>query len=165
MRLLVDGHNLIGKIPDIDLEDEQDEAKLVSRLRRFAARTGNKLTVLFDGGLPGGASPELSGASVQVIFAPAGQIADPLIINRIRGIRDRDAWMVVSSDWSILDAATQQGVRVQHSEEFAITLAKALKGPKPADLRQTPPSEKDVDEWLEVFSKRGRGRMKTDRRD
>jgi hypothetical protein len=161
MNLLIDGHNLIGKIPDIDLQDPDDEAKLTSRLRRYAARTKNKLTVFFDGGLPGGESPELSGGTVHVIFAPAGQIADPLIIKRIRKIRDRKAWTVVSSDQAILRAANLHRVRVERSEEFAGKLTETLDHtPQAVDLRQVPPSEEDVDAWLKVFTK---SRKKTKR--
>ena len=67
----------------------------MSRLRLLAARKGYQITVIFDGGLPGGPSRELSGGGVRVIFAPAGQPADPLIIKRIRQMRDRTAWLVV----------------------------------------------------------------------
>ena len=61
MPLLIDGHNLIGRLPDLRLDDPQDEAKLVARLRVYHARTGKRVTVVFDRGLPGGRSRELSG--------------------------------------------------------------------------------------------------------
>ncbi|MBN1314686.1 MAG: NYN domain-containing protein [Anaerolineales bacterium] len=155
MNLLIDGHNLIGKIPGIDLKDPDDEAKLVSRLRRYAARTNNKLVVFFDGGLPGGASPELSGANIKVIFAPTGQIADPLIINRIRRIRDRSAWTVVSSDQSIQDAAARQRVRIERAEEFSKNLAESLKPSQETfDLPQAPLSEEEIEDWIKIFTSR-----------
>jgi len=43
MPLLIDGHNLIGQIPDISLSDPDDEAKLVLLLRRYTtARPGRQ---------------------------------------------------------------------------------------------------------------------------
>ena len=33
MPLLIDGHNLIGQIPELSLADEDDEGKLVMLLR------------------------------------------------------------------------------------------------------------------------------------
>jgi hypothetical protein len=36
MPFLIDGHNLIGALPDLDLDDPDDEARLVERLQRLA---------------------------------------------------------------------------------------------------------------------------------
>lgn len=156
MRLLIDGHNLIGQMPDISLSDPDDEAKLVTRLRRYAARTGHRLTVIFDAGLPGGPSGELSGGKVQVVFAPTGRQADPLIIGRIRQVRDRSAWLVISSDQEIRDAAARHRVRTQRSEEFAAELISVQSPPAigAADPRQVPPTEEEVEAWLREFGRR-----------
>ena len=43
MPYLIDGHNLIAKLPDIDIADPNDEAKLVTRLRGFAAKTSKQV--------------------------------------------------------------------------------------------------------------------------
>ena len=152
MRLLIDGHNLIGQMPGIDLGDPDDEAQLVGRLRRYVARTGHKLTVIFDGGLPAGLSRELSGGGVQVIFAPAGRPADLLIINRIRRVQDRQGCLVISSDRAILDVATRHRLRVGRSEEFAAELSASPSSPAAPDPREIPPSEAEVDAWLREFS-------------
>ena len=37
MPILIDGHNLIAKLPDLRLDDPDDEAKLVARLRAYYA--------------------------------------------------------------------------------------------------------------------------------
>ena len=47
---LIDGHNVIAALPDIDLEDEHDEAKLVLKLRAWTGRRHRKAIVIFDGG-------------------------------------------------------------------------------------------------------------------
>ncbi len=151
MRLLLDGHNLIGRMADIHLSDPDDEEQLVVRLREYAARTGNQVIVFFDGGLPGGPAPELSSRSVQVVFAPAGRPADPLIIRRIRQAQDPGRWLVVSSDREILAAAGRRRVRVLRSEEFAAELAPPSSPAKP-DPRQIPPSDAEVEAWLREFT-------------
>ena len=38
MPFLIDGHNLIGRMPGISLDDPDDEARLVAQLRAFCAR-------------------------------------------------------------------------------------------------------------------------------
>ncbi len=47
MPLLIDGHNLIGRLPDLRLDDPDDEAKLVARLRTYCARTRKRITAVF----------------------------------------------------------------------------------------------------------------------
>ena len=37
MNYLIDGHNLIGQLPDISLDDPNDEALLVQKLSGFCA--------------------------------------------------------------------------------------------------------------------------------
>jgi predicted RNA-binding protein with PIN domain len=151
VRLLIDGHNLIGQMPDISLSDPDDEEQLVSRLRQYTARTGHQVTVYFDGGLPGGPSPELSSRGVQVIFASAGRPADPLIIRRIRQVQDRGQWLVVSSDREILAAAARRRLRVRRAEEFAAELT-ASPPPAEPDPRQIPPSDAEIEAWLREFT-------------
>lgn len=152
MKILIDGHNLIGQMPDISLGDPHVEGQLVGRLRRYAARKGYKVTVIFDGGLPGGPSPGLSGGGVEVIFAPAGRSADHLIINRLRRVRDRQGTLVVSSDREILDAAERHQLRTRRSEDFATDLSASSSSPAAPDPRQIPPSDAEVDAWLREFS-------------
>ena len=48
------------------------------------ARNGKRCTVIFDGGLPGGWSRDLSTYSVQAVFAHGGTSADAIILERIR---------------------------------------------------------------------------------
>lgn len=61
--LLIDGHNLIGSgaLADISLDDEDDEAKLVARLRVWRSKAKDQMTVVFDHGITGGKSIALSG--------------------------------------------------------------------------------------------------------
>ena len=88
MPLLIDGHNLIGRLPDLDLDDPDDEAKLVARLRAYCIRARKHATVIFDRGLPGGRSRELSGGGVETVFASAGRTADSILRGRIHRTRD-----------------------------------------------------------------------------
>ena len=81
MHYLIDGHNLIATMPGIDLSDPDDEAQLVLRLRTWtAASRKRRVTVYFDGGLPGGPAHDLSGARLKVIFASTGRSADETTI-------------------------------------------------------------------------------------
>ena len=152
MPYLIDGHNLIACLPDIDLEDPDDEAKLVIKLRGFAAGRGRKCTVIFDGGLPGGHS-SLSNKAVKVIFASAFHAnADSLLKQRIRKTRDAANWTLVSSDQEVLDCARRCKMKWMTSDEFARRLQRKSRRQDRRgedDQAQVPPDE--VDEWLDIF--------------
>ena len=148
MPFLIDGHNLIGRLPDLRLDDPEDEAKLVARLRTLAARTGKRITVVFDQGLPGGLSRELSGGGVKVVFASAGHAADGVLRERIRRTRDARGLTVVTSDQRIVSAAQARGVRVVPSEEFAARLGAPTPTVQQQDVQL---SAEEVEEWLRVF--------------
>ncbi len=42
MPFLIDGHNVIAALRDIDLDDPDDEAKLVMKLRAWSSRVRRK---------------------------------------------------------------------------------------------------------------------------
>jgi predicted RNA-binding protein with PIN domain len=160
MPLLIDGHNLIGRLPDLHLDDPEDEAKLVSRLRAYCARTRKRgrtgkragaprrAVVVFDHGLPGGRSWELSGGGVEVIFASAGRTADSILRERIRQARDPRGLTVVTSDREVIAAAQARGVRVMRSEEFAVHLSTPQTKAAERDVHL---SIEEVEEWLDIF--------------
>ena len=153
MHYLIDGHNLIAKMPDISLDDPDDEVKLVLRLRQWTAGSRKRrVTVIFDGGLPGGAARHLSSRPVKVIFASAGQPADALLINRIQDARNPAEFTLVSSDREVQAAAKTRKMPLVLSGTFA---ARLKPDPSETDTSETPaePSldEEEVAEWLELF--------------
>ncbi len=152
MPYLIDGHNLIHYLNDIQLDDPHDEAKLVIKLRGFCAVNRKKVIVVFDHGLPGGYS-QLSTPSVMVIFASAERTnADRIIRERINTIRDIKGWTVVSSDHEVLDSASAVGMRGMKCIDFAEILTR----PKPEKPHQganpnVMVSPQEVEEWLDLF--------------
>ena len=151
MPLLIDGHNLIGQLPGLHLDDPDDEAKLVVRLRTYYARTNKRVTVVFDHGLPGGPSRELSSGGVEVVFAPTGRTADGILRERIRQARDPRGLMVVTSDRQVIAAAQARGARVVRSEEFAARLSTPRAVETIETERNINLSTEEVNDWLQVF--------------
>ncbi|MCD4739454.1 MAG: NYN domain-containing protein [Anaerolineae bacterium] len=151
MPFLIDGHNVIGKLPDIELDDPHDEAELVLKLRAWASRKQCKATVVFDGGLPGGYSRALSGGGLEVVFAAQGHtIADRIIMERLRYLPDAPNWTVVSSDHEVLAAARRVGARTLTAQEFVKQLAPT---PRISWQQREEVSEEEVAEWLELFGR------------
>lgn len=156
MHYLIDGHNLIAKMPGIDLSDPDDEAQLVLRLRAWTAVSRKRrVTVYFDGGLPGGPAHDLSGARLKVIFASVGRSADDLILHRIHKVKNPPEFTVVSSDREILSAAGKRKMPTIASETFAENLeeeAAERARPEPTAASDEPLlSEDEVAQWMELF--------------
>lgn len=162
MPYLIDGHNLIGRLGDISLTDPNDEAQLVQKLVGFAARTRGRCVVVFDHGLPGGAS-SMSTRSVKVVFAPTGSDADRVMIERIRREARPQEWTVVSSDNAVLSTARRRKMQTLTSAEFARLLQRPAPPDKPgpdeaADVRL---SDAEIEEWLRVFGAASSGAADT----
>jgi hypothetical protein len=152
MPILIDGHNLIGQLPMLSLEDPDDEEKLGRLLSSYRARTGKAITVVFD---PGGAvvlprQRQLGG--VKIVFAPHGSNADRVIVNRVRRFRNPREWLVVTSDRELSDKVERLGARVQSAEAFASALAGSAE--VAPDWRESPPSADEIDGWLALFEAR-----------
>lgn len=152
MAYLIDGHNLIGAgvFDDIHLSDEDDEAKLVARLKVWRSRSGGKITVIFDRGIPGGRDVKMGGAGVEVVFAANPAQADDLIRQRLRNHPKR--LTLVSNDEALLREAAAYGVRTLRGDAFVkrMTLP-ALKGPEPGTEDDVQLSAGEVEEWLALF--------------
>jgi predicted RNA-binding protein with PIN domain len=153
MPVLIDGHNLIGRLPDLRFDDPDDEAKLVARLRTYSARTRKRVTVVFDQGLPGGRSRALSGGRVEVVFASAGHTADGILRERVQRARNPRGLTVVTSDREVIAAAQARGARVVRSEDFAAELSSAPSVEQEKDVHL---SAGEVEEWLKLFKGEGK---------
>ena len=154
MSILIDGHNLIGQIADLDLSDPDDEAKLVQRLRVYRNVANEPITVIFDHGTGYTPPHNLSGGGVEVVFAGMDAQADWLIIGRIRNERDPEHLTVVSSDREIQSVAQGHGAKVLTAQEFAAQMLRnhAPKHKRRRRTRREPRlSAREVDEWLALF--------------
>jgi predicted RNA-binding protein with PIN domain len=155
MRWLIDGHNLIGQMPDLRLDDPHDEEKLLEHLRRYRARTGHKLTVIFDAGQTYQAANRQTRGGINIHFAPHGHTADQIIIRRLRKERNAQALRVVTSDRAIQRVARQVGVRVVTAPEFVEQLlaepfADEAEAGSQEDIQLSPT---EVEAWLKIFGK------------
>ncbi len=155
MPFLIDGHNLIGAMPDLSLDDPDDEARLVERLQRLALRTGRRITVIFDRGAPGGVSAPRSRGGVTVRFAPRGATADDLLIRQIQAERNPRGLIVVSSDQSVREAARRRGAQSWSAAEFLTYMRRHLEGstPPPVAEEEKPDrvDEAELERWLRWF--------------
>ncbi|MDX1417794.1 MAG: NYN domain-containing protein [Candidatus Promineifilaceae bacterium] len=156
MHYLIDGHNLIGKLDHISLDEPDDEVKLILLLRSWtAARRKRRVTVIFDHGLPGGVEKGLSSGTVKVIFASTGSSADALLMKRIRQVRNPEEYTLVTSDLKIIRAAEARRMPVQRSEQFAQELySDRGSGNETRSIGENEDPDvtaDEVDMWLNLF--------------
>ncbi len=153
MPLIIDGHNLIGKMSTISLADPNDEDKLVRILARRLHGTRQKVIVVFDKGSDVDFAPVRTGPRLRVIFASPTSSADTMIIDLIRRDPNPKGMTIVSSDNEIRRCARARRARLISAEDFARQLESEPNGedkPVPAHQRK----EIDVKEWLEYFQGR-----------
>ncbi len=107
MRILIDGYNLIRRIPDLKRLERSDMKQARDTLVRELSvyRTGKKhrISVVFDGAEAihlGGGAEKVGGIIVR--YSPRGSSADHLILE---AIRKNEADVLVSADRELTDAA------------------------------------------------------------
>jgi len=158
MNYIIDGHNLIGKLPGLSLSMPDDEQRLVELLVRFSRRGRQRVEVYFDGAPPG-QSGEVNYGRVKAHFVLHSSTADQAIRTRL-GVLGRASrnWAVVTSDRSVQAAAHAAHAQVLASEDFARRLLASLGvgSPDAGEPLDQPLSEDEVREWLQVFKQGGK---------
>lgn len=117
---LIDGHNLIPKIPGMSLSAVDDEERLINLLHIYARRRSKREIEVFFDGAPPGFSGGRDYGTIHAQFIVQGQTADEAIRRRLvslgRGARNA---IVVSSDRQVKVNARALGATVETSETFA----------------------------------------------
>ncbi len=158
MRYLIDGHNLIPKIPGLSLEAVDDEQQLIELLQEFCRRSGSRLRstwleVFFDQAPPGQAGTRRYGM-VTAHFVRQGMTADQAIIQGLKRLgKQARNYTVVSSDHQVQNAALWARAGVLSSEAFAASLSPGVgnRDQAQADSREGAMDPQELNEWLDLF--------------
>ncbi|MBN1536794.1 MAG: NYN domain-containing protein [Anaerolineales bacterium] len=154
MPYLIDGHNLIPKIPGLSLESINDEMDLVEMLQEFCHRRQKQVEVFFDNA-PAGQPRARNFGKVIARFVPPPRTADQAIHNKLShlGAAARN-WIIVSSDHAVQSYARAARAQTMSSEAFAQLMRESLiDDPMENKIRTEPAiSEAEIDEWMELFN-------------
>lgn len=153
MPYLIDGHNLVPRIPGLRLDAADDEQQLIELLQDFCRVSRKAVEVYFDNAPPGQARSQRFG-QVQAHFIRAGRSADDAIRERLQRLAGAArAWIVVSSDLRVQHWARQARAQIQSSEEFARLLQETLRRQETrrAGRPDAPLSPEEVADWLKIF--------------
>ena len=154
---LIDGHNVIGQLPDISLADPDDEDRLVAKLEGHFAHVRGRVVVVFDPGHdPPLDAPAPRVGRIEAVFARPPDSADDVIIRTIREEPNARQLTVVTADREILACARRHRCRVVKTEQFVRRLAR--RPPQPREREQEKPapagdlaSDTYLEYWYEYF--------------
>lgn len=153
---ILDGHNLIPKIPGFSLQNPNDEEALIALLQTFREGMRRGIAVYFDGAPPGTAVTRRYGA-LTAYFIRQGMSADSAIEARLlqMGRAARNV-IVVSSDRRVQAAARSVGAQVLSSEDFVKRLLRTPQA-RNGESEKNPNthlSQNEVADWLALFQER-----------
>lgn len=117
MRMIVDGMNVIGTRPDGWWRDRDAAmARLVDRLERWSATTGDDVMVVFERK----PRPPLRSPVIEIAHAPrpGRDAADHEIVRRVRADPDPRSIRVVTSDRMLADLVRGYGALVEPAASF-----------------------------------------------
>lgn len=156
MPIMIDGHNLIPKLPGLGLRDIDDEMQLIQRLQAYYLKKRKPLEVYFDNAPPGHQGARRYGV-VAAHFVPQGKTADEAIRQRLRRLGGNARnWTVVSSDHQVQADARAAHAQVLTSEQFAAEMLAAGREAPAQKAGDAPLSPDEVQAWMEEFKRKGK---------
>ncbi|MEZ4653248.1 MAG: NYN domain-containing protein [Candidatus Eisenbacteria bacterium] len=135
-RWIVDGHNLLFAIPDLErlqLEGARAEAraKLEDLLESFGRAVGQQIWVVFDGGGGDPVGDAVKSPHLKSIYSNPPAEADDQICNLAsQRIREGEKVAVVTSDRRTLVPRLPTGARSIEAKKFAGMLRRAIRTPE-----------------------------------
>ncbi len=126
MPYLIDGHNLIPKLPGLSLSEIDDELKLVNRLQVFCQKKRKTVDVYFDGALPGFPQTRKFGMVTAHFIRQGGTADDAIQARLLRVGKSARNLTVVSSDHQVQASARFAHATIISADDFARELAESL---------------------------------------
>ena len=162
MPYLIDGHNLVPKIPGLSLKDADDEQRLLEMLGEFCRKTRKKADVFFDNAPPNGVRTHNLGL-LTAHFVRQGTTADEAIRQKLLRLgREAHNWTVVSSDQAVQGSARASQAHYISSDAFTSILMQALDSVQSHRVQKDQDasadaslSQDEVDDWLKLFGEKG----------
>ena len=152
MPYIIDGHNLIPKIPGMSLQDIDDEIQLVNLLQEFCRIRRKQVEVYFDNAPPGSPGARNFGRVV-ARFVRQGRTADQAIQMKLKRIGgEARNWTVVSSDGEVQANARTARAKILTAEVFAQQVFEALGDTADSYLEpESDLSPEEVEDWMQIF--------------
>lgn len=154
MPYIIDGHNLIPKIPTLDLQEIDDEIQLIQLLQVFCQKNRKLVEVFFDQA-PAGQSRVRKYGMVTAYFVHKSKTADQMIEQRLNHLGGNATnYTIVSSDRRVQAAGHAVKAKVLSSEAFSEYLLRVMdqSDNKPSKSEDHPMSDDEIAEWMQLFN-------------
>ena len=142
-RLIIDGHNLLHKVPELARLQQDDPLaarhRLVRMIEPVAPQFAENTIVVFDG-REAGADTALSSERFEVLFAPAHLTADTVIERLVQRVERPGRTLVVTSDLAEHRTVVSAGAQSMSCEEF-LSHCEQRKKRAPKPRTQCPPGK------------------------
>jgi predicted RNA-binding protein with PIN domain len=137
--LIIDGYNLLHRGFRFELQNLEDQRRLLQRrLREYLrARPGVHIVLVYDGAFTAPAAlpePPPGDEHLEVIFSRPPQAADDLVLSECRRRRGQGEITAVSSDFKDIISRLPPPVRGLSSEDFAARLDAQFEGAEEAEF-------------------------------
>ena len=119
--LIIDGYNLLHKVPELarmlgtDIQGARH--RLVRMVEGAALSMAQQTTIVFDG-REAGSDPALTSKHLEVYFSPGNLSADSIIERLVCKFESPEKILVVTSDHAECDTVSSAGAHTMSSEEF-----------------------------------------------
>ena len=156
MPLLIDGNNLIGTIPFLNLEDDNAKEKLIAIVQSYQARKKNNIILFFDGQPLHCPLEEKINRKFTVRYPRFEEMnADREIKRQLDSYNDFRNVTLVTSDRDLKEYAKKKKARIMNSIEFYHIIkhyyriqGKQLENKQRINVEL---SDSEIDQWMRVF--------------
>jgi predicted RNA-binding protein with PIN domain len=167
MSLIIDGYNLLFAIAEHGPESsaeaiEAARRRLIGQLDRYARSVEEQVTLIFDSRQQaGGATREQRRRGVRIRYTHPPRTADDDIERMVAISRSPRTLCVVTSDRALADACRKHGAEVIGARAFqrqlGATVAEARDDEDEQRIKNQPPSDDEVREFLDAFGEEDEG--------
>ncbi|MCP4214303.1 MAG: hypothetical protein GY765_06585 [bacterium] len=157
MPYIIDGNNLVGSAPDMNLTDPDVREKVSGIVKRFQESRKSNVVLVFDGEPGKEDLPQIKdpNSKFSVVFPRMGDSADDeikKILNRFNYFKDV---ILVTSDRELKSFAKKKGAKTVNAIEFYFELKRfsRIHGKKEETKKriETELSDNEVDQWMKIF--------------
>lgn len=149
--IIIDGHNLIGAMKNLNLNDPNAKEKLLKILDKYQKILNCKIIVVFD--CKTNYSYELGRyENIDIYYPSVNESADDIIKHLIDKKRNRYEISIISSDNEIKNYAKKMRVSNQSSNSFIKEIDKILSANIEEKEKYLDPLS--IEEWIKLYKKR-----------
>lgn len=155
MPYIIDGNNLLGCAPDLDLNDPEAKTNIIFTIGKFQADKNTNVIIVFDGAPHNGVRRQDITSKFTILYPHYKCSADDEIREILCGFTYFKDVVLVSSDRELKAFAREKGAKTINSIEFYFELKRFthIRGKKEADQKRidTKISAREIDHWMKIF--------------